>query len=311
MKLSPLTLSGLCLLLGAGSVSAQSELGPPAPSAPSPDAIIPTAPIAQPEIVASASTPINYLVLQAIQEMPKGGGYSVKREASQGLKSSIQIVPGAMGSSLAIHADLAQPSFCSGATYLVFLKTIETLMAQGKISLSPRQLSALTVNGQPDGEGVWGRWNANGPGTARLFYEVGLGPNYSSLAAARPGDFMKIFWNDEIGSKEEGHSVIYLGTHSSEEGEMVRFWSSNIVVGFSEKEVPLARIKRVLISRLENPQGIENVSLLPKRDDYLASMAICTSPADLMWAMVGVKSPPPENKDPPPQPVTQETPSLR
>jgi hypothetical protein len=82
-------------------------------------------------------------------------------------------------------------------------------------------------------------------------------------------------------------------------------------VGFGEKEVPLTKIKRVLISRLENPKSIENVSLLPKRDDYLASMAICTSPADLMWAMVGVKSPPPEKSDPLLLPITQESPSLR
>jgi hypothetical protein len=63
----------------------------------------------------------------------------------------------------------------------------------------------------PDGESLWGRWNANGPGTARLFYELGLGRNFTSFSAARPGDFLKIFWTDAVGKNENGHSVIFLG----------------------------------------------------------------------------------------------------
>jgi hypothetical protein len=33
----------------------------------------------------------------------------------------------------------------------------------------------IISSSQRDGAGIWGRWNANGPGTARLFYELGLG----------------------------------------------------------------------------------------------------------------------------------------
>ena len=98
--------------------------------------------------------------------------------------------------------------------------------------------------GQRDGEGVWGRWNANGPGTARLFYEMKLGPNFSDFAQARPGDFMKIFWSTAVGRREHGHSVIFLGTEKVNGVDSVRFWSSNIGVGYSEKTVPLRQDQR-------------------------------------------------------------------
>jgi hypothetical protein len=77
----------------------------------------------------------------------------------------------------------------------------------------------LLIRGQGDGVGIWGRWNANGPGTARLFEELHLGKNFTSFEEARPGDFMKIFWNDNIGGTESGHSVIYLGRGSPKEKE--------------------------------------------------------------------------------------------
>jgi hypothetical protein len=234
--------------------------------------------------------PLNQVVLDVLHHMPAGGGYSVKREATVALRSAVNMLPLEAGSGLYLEPELAKPSFCSGATYLVFLQTIETLIAQNKLQVSSEVLRALLVSNQSDGEGVWGRWNANGPGTARLFYELGLGRNFSSLDAARPGDFMKIFWTSEIGCKEAGHSVVYLGHEQSAKGEMIRFWSSNLGVGFSEKEVPLARINRVLISRLEDPNEIKNVLSIPKKDDYLAAMLTCSCSPELMLAMVGVKN---------------------
>src|SRR6202034_999468 len=96
-----------------------------------------------------------------------------------------------------LHADTATPSFCSSATYLVFLKTLGAMQRTGRIALPAQIWSGLLPGFQPDGTGVWGRWNANGPGTARLFYELKLGKNFASLDAAKAGDFMKIFWTDE------------------------------------------------------------------------------------------------------------------
>ena len=77
-------------------------------------------------------------------------------------------------------------SFCSGATYLVFIKAIEELRDRGQLQLDFATLNQLIIRDQHDGEGVWGRWNANGPGTARLFYELGLGRNFADFAQASP-----------------------------------------------------------------------------------------------------------------------------
>ena len=63
------------------------------------------------------------------------------------------------------------------------MKMIEALRARGSLQLDYDTLDALMIRNQRDGEGIWGRWNANGPGTARLFHE--LGRPSEALATAR------------------------------------------------------------------------------------------------------------------------------
>ena len=140
--------------------------------------------------------------------MPVGGKYSASRTATIRLQSAAHFESG----KFFVLPDAASPSYCSGATYLVFMKTIEALRERGDLQLDYETLDQLMIRGQRDGEGIWGRWNANGPGTARLFYELGLGRNFDDFEEAQPGDFMKIFWSPEVGREEHGHSVIYLGT---------------------------------------------------------------------------------------------------
>jgi hypothetical protein len=222
-----------------------------------------------PEPTASAA-PYNALVLEEIRTMPALGGYSADHQASVKLGSAVSL-GGHDG--LRIEAGRAQPSYCSGATYLVFLKAIDALVGRGALPAGDTFLAPLLIAGQRDGQGVWGRWNANGPGTARLFYELGLGPNFTDFAEAQPGDFMKIFWSDAVGRREHGHSVIYLGTERVDGVESVRFWSSNLHVGYSEKSVPRARIKAAVFSRLMKPQNLDQAAALGARPDaYLASL---------------------------------------
>ena len=90
------------------------------------------------------------------------------------------------------------------------MKTLGVLRDRGDLQLDYETLDALMIHGQRDGAGIWGRWNANGPGTARLFSELGIGRNFDDFEEAEPGDFMKIFWSPEVGREEHGHSVIYL-----------------------------------------------------------------------------------------------------
>jgi hypothetical protein len=140
-------------------------------------------------IAAARAHDLNGIILQQVRDMPAGGKYSVGHIAKIRLQSAAHFESGKFFT----LPSSASPSFCSGATYLVFIRTIEQLRASGQLQLDFATLDQLMIRNQRDGEGIWGRWNANGPGTARLFHELGLGRNFDSFAEARPGDFMKIF----------------------------------------------------------------------------------------------------------------------
>ena len=208
--------------------------------------------------------------------MPSGGGYATSSLAMKHLREAVSISNG----HLSVEAERAEPSFCSGATYLVFLKTISLLEKHGSLPLTLDVMKALEAGNKADGDGVWGRWNANGPGVARLFKALGLGPNFTDLSAAQPGDFLKIFWNDAIGVAEHGHLVVYLGQEKKEGVDYVNFWSSNIPGGYGKKSVPRTRIHRMIFSRLINPEAILKATSLPKRDAYLASLLYRSTTGD-------------------------------
>ena len=210
----------------------------------------------------------NDLILDQIKQMPKGGRYSVSHFAKICLQSSAHFESG----KFFILPSAASPSFCSGATYLVFIRTIESLRARGELHLDFATLEQLIIRDQRDGEGIWGRWNANGPGTARLFHELGLGPNFDNFDQARPGDFMKIFWSRQVGKSEHGHSTIFLGRENRLGVEYVRYWSSNVPSGYGEKSVPRSKIAYAIFSRLETPANLARISAAPFVDSYLASL---------------------------------------
>jgi hypothetical protein len=211
----------------------------------------------------------NDTVLRKIAEMPLGGHYGTTRVATVALVHAAHFESG----KFFVLPAPDSPSFCSGATYLVFLKTIEQLRRDGRVKLDSDTMESLVIrDGQKDGEGIWGRWNANGPGTARLFFELGLGTNSTDFATAKPGDFMKIFWTNEVGSAEHGHSVIFLGTLMQDGIQYVRFWSSNIPAGYGEERVPRAKIAQVILSRLETPGNLVRIKSVPSVDPYLASL---------------------------------------
>jgi hypothetical protein len=208
----------------------------------------------------------NDLVLDQVNRMPKGGRYSVSHFAKIRLQSSAHFESGKF------FVIPAGPSFCSGATYLVFIRTIEALRERGQLQLDYGTLERLIIRDQRDGEGVWGRWNANGPGTARLFHELSLGRNFDNFDRAKPGDFMKIFWSRQVGRNEHGHSTIFLGMENRPDGQYVRYWSSNIPSGYGEKSVPRSKISYAIFSRLETPANLARIDGAPVVDAYLASL---------------------------------------
>jgi len=217
---------------------------------------------------ASFAEDCNGLILEQIKQMPQGGRYSVSRFAKIRLQSAAHFESG----KFFILPSAPYPSFCSGATYLVFIRTIETLRARGELHLDFATLEQLIIRDQHDGEGIWGRWNANGPGTARLFRELRLGRNFDNFSEARPGDFMKIFWSNQVGRSEHGHSTIFLGTENRLGVEYVRYWSSNVPSGYGEKIVPRNKIASAIFSRLETPANLSRIASAPEVDSYLASL---------------------------------------
>jgi hypothetical protein len=216
----------------------------------------------------SPAADLNSLILDQVKKIPSGGKYSVSHFAKIRLQSAAHFESG----KFLVIPKAPYPSFCSGATYLVFVRTLETLRERDQLQLDFATLNQLIIRNQRDGEGIWGRWNANGPGTARLFHELGLGRNFDSFAQARPGDFMKIFWSQRVGRSESGHSVIFLGTENRGGVEYVRFWSSNMPDGYGEKEVPRTKIAYAIFSRLQTPSNLTRISSAPWVDPYLASL---------------------------------------
>lgn len=214
--------------------------------------------------------PINKLVLWAVNTMPRGVGYDASQRAVDRLAASVTISK----DDKTIDQDLsvAKASFCSGATYLVFLRVIEELRRTNSLKLSPSVLARYARLGVADGEEIFGRWNANGPGTAKLFAELRCGSNFTSYEKARPGDFMKMWWNDEIGSKERGHLVVYLGKATLDGEEAVRFWSANKPEGYGVKAVPKTKIRRVLFSRLDRHGRLMDAGRLSSKNVFLADM---------------------------------------
>jgi hypothetical protein len=217
---------------------------------------------------AAQETNFNGIILEQISHMPVGGRYSASRVATIRLQSAAHFESG----KFFILPSAASPSYCSGATYLVFMKAIEAARAAGSLRLDFATLEQLMIRNQRDGQGIWGRWNANGPGTARLFYELNLGKNFDDFAQAIPGDFMKIFWSPEVGKLEHGHSVIFLGMEKQYGLDYVRFWSSNIPLGYGEKKVPRSKIIHAIFSRLETPANLARIHGIPATDTYLARL---------------------------------------
>jgi hypothetical protein len=213
--------------------------------------------------------PQNEPVIRAIERMPRGGGYSTLPKAHRALSHSIRA--GRRGD-LDLRVRKARPSYCSGATYHVLLGVVQESIEAGALELNSNEVQSLLIRGQGDGIGIWGRWNANGPGAAKLVKDLRMGINFESYEKAQPGDFMKIFWSDQIGKYEYGHLVVYLGTYQHHGEEYVKFWSSNQPRGYGVKSVPKKAVKWAIFTRITQIENIKKVDNLAGDDPFLKKM---------------------------------------
>ena len=253
-------------------------------------------------------------VLAAVDSFPQNGGYYTGRKSTPEFKKSAwRAFNEAFNMRLAdprpnFIAKKATPSFCSMATYGAFIQALLIWDKDGVISrrawFNLKPLVGITdvinENGvnQRDGEGCWGRANANGPGFAakteslreskdERYLSDDEWNNHSIWNQAEPGDFMKIFWNrnETSGSdsgaiigvdsnpdaeQEHGHSVVFLGYDN--DGN-VKYWSSNgptddpVNAGYGIATCPRSRIQRVVFTRITNPENFDRAASKMKFND--------------------------------------------
>ncbi len=191
-------------------------------------------------------------VLAAIDSFPERGGYYTggrpnalfAKTTWRGLHEAYQM--GVGDERPRFDPQLAQPSFCSSATYAVIIKALliwdkkHKISRQAWINMKPRVGIADDFNpdgmGQDDGVGFWGRANANGPGLGVLVHELDAGYSFTAYRGAKSlrnretpderyltgaewcaqdvwrravaGDLMKIFWNRNESRGSDSGAII-------------------------------------------------------------------------------------------------------
>jgi hypothetical protein len=180
---------------------------------------------------ACAGVDYNAMILDIIKGLPNGGGYSRDGRFQRPIVQARNIGSG--------HWEMkvydGQPSHCASAAYAVYAHLAAVLNNSGKITLSAAQIRSLEVtwtmpDGKAlvDGQGPFWIFNANGAGVAAFLKHTGTGMSFrdDKLLYARPGDFLKLFWSENVGASEKGHQVIYTGHRVMDGRDMVCFWSS-------------------------------------------------------------------------------------
>ena len=125
-------------------------------------------------------------VMAAVDSFPHNGGYytgarpnnTFKKTAWKGLHQAYKMT--LADSRPVLDLQLAQPSFCSSATYCALIKALLMWDKDKRISreawLAMKPFVGIVDNMNPqgyyqsDGEGFWGRMNGNGPAIAVLVH---------------------------------------------------------------------------------------------------------------------------------------------
>jgi len=173
----------------------------------------------------------NAMILKIIRSLPTGGGYSLGADFVFPTVTAHNIGRG--------HWELRVydgfPSHCTSAAYALYSRLVATLHNGGRIHLSPDQLKSLEVKrrmpdgtARVDGQGPYAIFNANGAGVAAFLKHTGTGFSFrdDKLSYARPGDFLKLFWNANVGASEQGHQVVFTGRREMAGRDMICFWGS-------------------------------------------------------------------------------------
>jgi hypothetical protein len=178
-----------------------------------------------------AGVDYNAMIVDIIHSLPTGGGYSIGSDFVAPVIQTHNI--GGGRHELRVYDGF--PSHCTSATYALYAHLVAVLHNNGSINLSADNLRSLAVRRSlpdgselTDGHGPFWIFNSNGAGVAAFLKHTGTGQSFrdDQLAYARPGDFLKLFWNENVGSSEQGHQVVYLGKKTEGDRDMICFWGS-------------------------------------------------------------------------------------
>ena len=182
-----------------------------------------------PDAPACRGVDYNRMILDIVHSLPKGGGYDRDHPVLP------IVAPLEINNRWELLVRHGHPSHCTSATYTIFLHLATILQGNRKLFLDGDQIRALeATETMPDGkhlvdgQGPFWIFNSNGAGTAALLYHTGTGFSFrdDALAYAKPGDFLKLFWNKNVGASERGHQVVYTGPRIIAGRDMVCFWGS-------------------------------------------------------------------------------------
>jgi len=243
------------------------------------------------QVRAQDQAQIQSWILESISEMPSRGGYELTSVPARKMGAAFtwMVTPG-QPTFLELNPKIAIPSYCTTATYMVLYKVLQKYWATVSTLPDETVLARLKPNMENDGERIWGRWNSNGPGTAKLFHDAEMGINFSNIHDALPGDFLKMYWNNQVGKLEKGHSVIFLGLDTVNGEEVIRFWSSNTSTsGYGEKYVPRKDAMRTVFTRLTNLSNNTNLAALSEKDAFLESMLTRVSSWEELLSVTGME----------------------
>jgi hypothetical protein len=173
----------------------------------------------------------NAMILAIIESLPTGGGYSLGADFVRPRVTAHNIGGGRW--ELRVYDGF--PSHCTSAAYALYSRLVATLHNGGRIRLSPAQLGSLEVKrrmpdgtARVDGQGPYAIFNGNGAGVAAFLEHTGTGFSFrdDKLSYARPGDFLKLFWNENVGASEQGHQAVFTGSRVVAGRDMICFWGS-------------------------------------------------------------------------------------
>ena len=168
-----------------------------------------------PDAPACRGVDYNRMILDIVHNLPKGGGYN-RDHPELPLVSGLELA--GRWEILVRHGHLA-----------TVLQSNRKLFLYGDVIRSLESATTLPDGTHlVDGQGPFWIFNSNGAGTAALLHHTGTGISFrdDALDYARPGDFLKLFWNQHVGASEQGHQVVYTGRRTIAGRDMVCFWGS-------------------------------------------------------------------------------------